>query len=289
MAQLPRVVRLSNGAEMPRLGLGTYRCQGAAVRAAVAAALQAVPAGDVLHVDTASAYRNEHDIGAELLGVPRSRLFVTSKVSPQEQGEAQASTAVHGMLERLGLESLDAVLVHWPGAHKTQPTSPLNAQLRAGTWRALEALHRDGKVRSLGVSNYTVKHLSELLATCSVRPVVNQVELHPLLQQHELVDFCAAQGIAVVAYSPLGAGVLLKHPDVLSVAQESGRTAAQVLLRWSMQAGLCCVAKSATSERVASNFDVWDWALSAEHLARLDGMEARHGSKHFCWDSTAVL
>jgi len=240
-------------------------------------------------VDTASAYRNEQDLGAELLGVPRTRLFITSKVSPQEQGEAQATAAVHGMLERLSLDYLDAVLVHWPGAHKTQPTSPLNAQLRAGTWRALEALHRAGKVRSLGVSNYTSAHLAELLATCSVRPVVNQVELHPLLQQAELRRYCAAEGITVIAYSPLGAGVLLQHPDVLKVAQESGRTAAQVLLRWSVQHGLCCVVKSASPERVASNADVWDWELSAEHLARLDGMEARHGSKRFCWDPTGVL
>ncbi len=268
--------------------VGTFRSQGSAVRAAVAAALAATPPSGVLHIDTASIYKNEADIALALAGVPRSRVFLTSKLSPYEQGYAAALAATDGILSRLGVSALDMLLIHWPGVSKAAAASPANAAARAETWRALEALHAAGRVRALGVSNYTEAHLAQLLAHAAVKPVVNQVECHPALQQRPLRAACAAAGVAVVAYSPLGTGALLAHPAVTAVAARARRTPAQVLLRWALQSGLCVIPKSTTPARVAENADVWGWALSEEDMAALDGVEAAGGSQRFCWDPTGV-
>jgi diketogulonate reductase-like aldo/keto reductase len=238
------------------------------VRAAVAAALAATPPSGVLHIDTACAtgclrdacwlvmraycpasaqasiYKNEADVAAALAGVPRSRVFLVSKVSPYEQGYEAATAACEGMLARLGVDYLDCVLVHWPGVAKAGAASPANAAGRAATWRALEAQHAAGKARSLGVSNYTAAHLAELLASCAVRPMLNQVECHPALQQRLLRAACAQAGVAVVAYAPLGTGALLAHPTVVATARRVARTPAQVLLRWGLQHGLCVIPKA---------------------------------------------
>ena len=244
--------------------VGTFRAQGPALRAAVAAALAATPPGEQLHIDTArtcarsaclplraltqglaqaSIYKNEGDLAAALARTPRERVFLTSKVSPYEQGFQAALAATDGILSRLGVASLDLLLVHWPGVAKAPAASRANAAARADTWRALEAAHAAGKARALGVSNYTAAHLDELLACCATRPAVNQVECHPLLQQAALRTACAAADVVVVAYSPLGTGALLSFPDVVAVASRAQRTPAQVLLRWGLQRGLTVIPK----------------------------------------------
>lgn len=176
-------------------------------------------------------YKNEKDIAAAIAasGIPREQIILTSKVSPYEQGEAKAREACEGILERLATRYVDLVLVHWPGVAKTPLTSPVNAQLRKETWRVLESYQRQGRFRAIGVSNYTVDHLRELLSYAEVRPAVNQVEFHPRWQQPELRAFCQAEGIGVVAYASLGCGELLREQVVLRVADESNMTPAQAL------------------------------------------------------------
>ena len=172
--------------------MGTFRATGAGVRGAVQAALAASPAATV-HIDSASIYRNEEDIAAALDGTPRSRVFLTSKLSPYEtRSEEAALEAAEGILKRLRVSQLDLLLIHWPGVAKAAAASPANAVARAAAWRVLERLHRDGRVRSLGVSNYTEAHLRELLAQCSVRPVVNQGAARSLRSNPKLLADLAA-------------------------------------------------------------------------------------------------
>ena len=172
--------------------MGTFRATGAGVRGAVHAALAASPAATV-HIDSASIYRNEEDIAAALDGTPRSRVFLTSKLSPYEtRSEEAALEAAEGILKRLRVSQLDLLLIHWPGVAKAAAASPANAVARAAAWRVLERLHRDGRVRSLGVSNYTEAHLRELLAQCSVKPVVNQGAARSLRSNPKLLADLAA-------------------------------------------------------------------------------------------------
>lgn len=288
---LPPCIDLGEGVHMPRVGLGTFKARGpeaaAAVRCAVAVGLR--------HIDTASAYKNEEDIAAAVAacGVPRDQLFVTSKVSPYEQGTDKARRACEDILQRLGGSNVDLCLVHWPGVAKTPAGSPLNAHARRETWRVLEDLYRQGRFRAIGVSNYTVAHLRELLGYAEVRPAANQVECHPRCPQPELRAFCAEQGIALVAYSPLGAGQLLEEPAVARVARETGLTPAQVLLRWGLQRGLAVIPKSARGEHIRQ-FDPGVLLapaarLSEAQLAALDGLAAEEGGQQrFAWDPSRV-
>lgn len=189
---MQRTIALSNGVEMPRVGLGTFKAQGADVQTAVRAAL----AAGIRHFDTASIYKNQTDIAEALKasGVRRDDVFLTSKVSPFEQGAAKAAQAVDDILSSLGTSYVDLLLVHWPGASRVPPGSPLNAELRGQTWRVLERAYRDGRARAIGVSNYEERHLAELLATAEVRPMVNQIEVHPRRQCAALRAACAEAG-----------------------------------------------------------------------------------------------
>ena len=278
----------SSGTPIPCLGLGTHRLWGDDVRRAVRAALSA----GVRHLDTACAYNNEADIGAELSDavaggrVRREDLFLVSKVGPKQHGYGAALAACATSLERLRTPYLDLLLVHWPGAAKTPPDDPANAERRRETWRALESLHARGLVRQIGTSNYQVAHLEELLAHAAVRPACNQLELHPLCQQRALAAFCEARGIALVAYSPLGVGALLDHPVVAAVAAECGATAAQTLLRWSLDHGHRVIPRSARAEHVVENAAAADVSpLTPEQRERIDRLDE---DRHYCWDSTHV-
>eukprot|EP00887_Chlorella_sp_A99_P003168 scaffold9.g3168.t1 len=290
---LPPCIDLGEGVHMPRVGLGTFKARGPEAAAA-----------------------NEEDIAAAVAacGVPRDQLFVTSKVSPYEvesgpeqappdalrgpqraliQGTDKARRACEDILQRLGGSYVDLCLVHWPGVAKTPAGSPLNAHARRETWRVLEDLYRQGRFRAIGVSNYTVAHLRELLGYAEVRPAANQVECHPRCPQPELRAFCAEQGIALVAYSPLGAGQLLEEPAVARVARETGLTPAQVLLRWGLQRGLAVIPKSARGEHIRQ-FDPGVLLapaarLSEAQLAALDGLAAEEGGQQrFAWDPSRV-
>ncbi|KAL3696631.1 hypothetical protein R1sor_010707 [Riccia sorocarpa] len=269
---------LNNSVKIARLGLGTFRSKGEEVKSAVLHALRS----GYSQIDTASVYRNEVEIGQALKesGVARENIFLTSKVSPYEQGYDNAIEAVGQILERLGTEYLDLCLIHWPGAAKLELRSEKNKELRHETWRALERLYLEKKCRAIGVSNFTQQHLECLLSVCAVRPSVNQVEMHPYLIQKPLREYCQRNEILVQAYSPLGVGNLLADPVVCDIASLRKRTPAQILLRWGVQHNVVVLPKSVKKERIQENAAIFDFVLSDEEMDRLDGLDQSH---HFCW------
>ncbi|ABC81798.1 aldo/keto reductase [Anaeromyxobacter dehalogenans] len=264
-------VELRGGVRMPVLGLGVWQSPpGDETRNAVLAALRL---GYRL-VDTARAYRNEEDVGAAIResGVPRDEVFVTTKLWNSDHGYDSTLRACDESLRRLGLDRLDLYLIHWPVP-----------KLRGETWRAMERLLADGKARAIGVSNYTVRHLDELLASANEPPSVNQVELHPFLLQRELVDHCKAKGIQVEAYGPLVRGHKMENPVLQRVAHRVGRTPAQVLVRWGIEHGLVTIPKSVHEHRIRENADVFGFSLSPADLAALDGLDEGYRTS---WDPT---
>jgi diketogulonate reductase-like aldo/keto reductase len=252
---------LSSGARIPQVGLGVWQApSGAATRQAVAGALEV----GYRHIDTARIYGNEADVGAGIRdsGVARGEVFVTTKLWNADQGYDQALRAFDDSLQRLGLDYVDLYLIHWPVAGK-----------RLESWRALERIREEGRARSIGVSNFLVPHLEELLASAKQVPAVNQIELTPFLQRRETRALCARHGIVVEAYSPLTHGRRLDHPVLKQVAQRAGRSVAQVLLRWGVQHGLVVLPKSTRPARIAENGALFDFALDGGAMKDLDALE----------------
>lgn len=252
-------VKLNDGASIPQVGLGVWQA-GGGTKAAVLAALNA----GYRHIDTAAVYGNEAQVGAAIAesGVPREQVFVTSKLWNQDQGYDKALRAFDTSLKRLKLQYLDLYLIHWPVA-----------ELRLDSWRALEQLQADKRVRSIGVSNFLVPHLNELTKVAKVLPAVNQIELTPFLQRAETVARCRQLGITLEAYSPLTRGQRLSHPVVVELAASQQRSPAQVLLRWGIQKGFVVLPKSVTPTRIAENAALFDFELDASSMQRLDALE----------------
>jgi methylglyoxal/glyoxal reductase len=262
--QITDCVLLNNGVEMPWLGLGVYKAQeGKEVEQAVETALQA----GYRSVDTAAFYHNETGVGHALKqsGIARDKLFVTTKVWNTDQGYEATLAAFDRSRKKLGLDYLDLYLIHWP----------VPGMFR-DTWRALEKLYRDGWVRAIGVSNFQTHHLQELLAACEVPPAVNQVEFHPLLTQEELRAFCEREKIQLEAWSPLMRGNVVNQPMIVELAQKYGKTPAQLVLRWDLQHGVVTIPKSVTPSRIEENADIFDFEISPEDMARLDGLNQNH-------------
>ena len=261
MSERPAIT-LRDGRAIPQLGFGVFQIPpGRDTREAVEAAL----ALGYRHVDTAAVYRNEADVGAAIRasGLSPSSVWVTTKLANADQGAATARRAFEASLERLGLDAVDLYLLHWPHA------------LRLESWLVLEQLHAEGLARSIGVSNFLVRHLDELLARASVRPAVNQIELSPFLYRtrEDTLLRCAEAGIAIEAYSPLTKGRRLDDFSVNVIADEVGRTAAQVLIRWSLQKGFVVLPRSSNSARIAENAAVFDFALDDAQTAKLDALD----------------
>jgi diketogulonate reductase-like aldo/keto reductase len=253
---------LSNGIEMPWLGLGVFNADdGDEVRDAVTWALDA----GYRHVDTASVYRNERGIGEAIRrsAIPRDEIFVTTKVWNTDQGHERTLRALDASLERLGLAYVDLFLVHWP--------RPL---LTEETWRAMEQTLGEGRTRAIGVSNFLVHHLEQLLASATVPPAVNQVEFHPHLQQPDLVRFCAEHDIRFEAWSPLKRGRILDHPTLTEIGRRHDATVAQVILRWDLQRGIVTTPKSVTKHRIEENARLYHFTLSDEEVAAIDALDA---------------
>jgi diketogulonate reductase-like aldo/keto reductase len=268
---LRSTVTLRGGVEIPRLGLGVWQsAPGEETRRAVAEAL----ACGYRHVDTARAYRNEADVGAAIResGVARREVFVTTKLWNADHGHDKALRAIDRSLATLGMEQVDLYLVHWPVEG-----------LRHDTWRAMEKVLADGKARAIGVSNYTVRHLDELLARAKVPPAVNQVEFSPFLHQRALLAHCRKHGIQLEAYGPLVRGHRMDHPALVAIGREHGRTPAQVLLRWGLQHDLVVIPKSVRPERIRENADVYGFSLDAEEMAKLDALDEGYRTS---WDPT---
>jgi diketogulonate reductase-like aldo/keto reductase len=252
---------LLTGARIPQVGLGVWQSpKGDVTSGAVREALRI----GYRHVDTATIYGNEVDVGRGVRdgGVPRGQVFVTTKLWNADQGYDAALRAFDASLARLGLEYVDLYLLHWPVAGK-----------RLDSWRALERLHQDGRARAFGVSNFLVPHLEELLAHAKVVPAVNQIELSPFLQRRDTVALCEKHRIVVEAYSPLTHGKRLGDPTVVAVAKQVKRSPAQVLLRWGIQHGFVVLPKSTRAERIAENGALFDFALDAAAMGKLDALE----------------
>ncbi|GAA2256675.1 aldo/keto reductase [Streptomyces atrovirens] len=261
MSKVPPII-LNNGVEMPQLGFGVWQVPDAEAETAVATALEA----GYRSIDTAAAYGNEEGTGRALAksGVPREDLFVTTKLWNSDQGYDSTLRAFDTSLSKLGLEYVDLYLIHWPTPARDRYVD---------TYKAFEKLLDDGRVRAIGVSNFLPEHLERLIAETSVIPAVNQIELHPHLQQHASREYHAEQGIATEAWSPLGSGKgILEIPAIVAIAQKHGRTAAQVVLRWHLQLGNVVIPKSVTPSRIAENIDVFGFSLDAEDLAAISAL-----------------
>ena len=255
-------IELNDGRAIPQLGLGVFRLlPGEGTRRAVAAAL----AAGYRHVDTAAVYGNESDVGAAIRasGLEPGSVWVTTKLANADQGAATARRAFEASLARLGLDGIDLYLLHWPHERRLE------------SWRVLEQLHAESLARSIGVSNFLVRHLDELLAQASVPPSVNQIELSPFLYRSraDTLQRCAEAGIAVEAYSPLTKGRRLADPTIGRIAAELGRTPAQVLIRWSLQKGFIVIPRSSSPQRIAENAAVFDFALDDGQMAALDELD----------------
>jgi 2,5-diketo-D-gluconate reductase A len=256
-------LKLNNGVEMPALGLGVFQSPPEETVSAVEAALR----DGYRHIDTAAAYRNEAGVGAalEATGIAREEVFVTSKLWNSQQGYDSTMQACQKSLERLGSDYMDLYLIHWP-----VPTEDRYLD----TWRAFEQIHREGRARTIGVSNFRVEDLERLKAEAELLPTVNQIELHPKLQQAELRAWHEDNGVATEAWSPLAQGALLDDATIEAIAAEHDRTPAQVILRWHIQIGNVVIPKSVTPRRIRENFELFDFELSEEEMAAIGRLDS---------------
>jgi 2,5-diketo-D-gluconate reductase A len=257
-------LELNDGHRIPQLGFGVFQVSPEETRQAVTLALRT---GYRL-IDTAAAYGNEAEVGEAIAasGLPRSDLFVTTKLWNDDQGHANALSAFEHSIERLGDDYVDLYLIHWPA-----PSRGLYVE----TWKALCELKADGRARSIGVSNFTIQNLEEIISATDVVPAVNQVELHPRLIQTDLRAFHREHGIVTEAWSPLGrGGNLLEEPVLEEIAARHERTTAQVVLRWHVQLGNVVIPKSVTPSRIEENFQIFDFTLSDDELRAIDGLDA---------------
>jgi diketogulonate reductase-like aldo/keto reductase len=285
-------ITLNDGHMIPQLGLGVWQTRaGAACEAAVLAALEA----GYRHIDTAAMYGNEESVGAaiRLSGIRRENIFVTTKLSNADHENPER--ALDTSLRKLNLDYVDLYLIHYPVRERRQ------------SWRAMKALQAHGKTRSIGVSNFTIRHLTELLAETDTVPAVNQVEFHLYLYQRDLLDFCVAKGIVIEAYSPLTHGKRLDDPRLVAVAKRYSKvgqpaarwsqlsliqkfsrrpgikSTAQILIRWALQHQLVVIPKSARRERILEDADVFDFEITKEDMQLLDGFNE---NLRTCWDPT---
>ena len=260
---VPRL-RLNNGVGMPQLGFGVFQVGDDEAQAAVSTALDC----GYRSIDTAALYGNEHGVGVAVRasGIAREELFVTTKLWNADHGAARVRPAFERSLDELALDYVDLYLIHWP-----VPSRDLFIE----TWRAFEGLYSDGRVRAIGVSNFTPAQLARLLAETDGVPAVNQVELHPGFQQPELRAFHREHGIATEAWSPLGQGAALRHPVITRLAERHGKTPAQVVLRWHLQLGNVVIPKSVTPRRIEENLAVFDFELTAEDAREIAALNTR--------------
>jgi 2,5-diketo-D-gluconate reductase A len=259
-------ITFNDGQSIPQFGLGVWQTPADVTGTAVEAALKA----GYRHIDTAAIYRNEEGVGAGIRasGVPRGDIFVTTKLWNEDQGLDTTLRAFDASMEKLGLDVLDLYLVHWPSPQRG---------LYVDTWRALVRLKEEGRVRSIGVSNFMPEHLDTIIDATGVVPVLNQIELHPRFQQQDLRAAHAERGIATQSWSPLGQGALLSDPVITGIAAKYGRTPAQVIIRWHLDNGLIVIPKSATPSRIIENANVFDFTLDDADLAAIAKLDAGDG------------
>jgi len=252
-------IELHNGIFIPIIGLGTWVLNGKAAYNAVSWALEM---GYRL-IDTATVYENERKVGEAIKdsGIPRDEVFITTKVWKSDQGYDNTLAALKTSLKKLDIDYVDLYLIHWPVPGKTTET-----------WKAMEYIYEEGKARAIGVSNYNLHFLNELLDNSEEMPVVNQVEFSPFLYQKELLEFCRLKNIKLEAYSPLTRGKKLDHPKILEIAQKYNKSAAQVLIRWGLQHEIIEIPKSGNKDHLEENINVFDFSLKSSEIQELDNL-----------------
>ncbi|USG67675.1 aldo/keto reductase [Brevibacillus ruminantium] len=261
---LQATTTLNNGKAMPWFGIGVFKVEEGPV---LVDAVKAAVAHGYRSIDTAAIYDNERSVGQAIrealqeTGLSRENLFVTSKVRNADLGYEATLAAYETSLEKLGLDYLDLYLIHWPVAGKYKDA-----------WRALEALYKAGRVKAIGVSNFQIHHLEDLMKDAEIKPMVNQIELHPRLSQQALRDFCARHDIQIEAWSPLMQGQLLDNPVLQEIGARHGKSVAQVILRWDLQHGIVTIPKSTKAHRIIENASVFDFELTSEETARIDAL-----------------
>ncbi len=256
------LITLSDGAQIPQLGFGVFQIPREETVEAVSRALET----GYRHIDTAAAYQNEAEVGEAIRdsALKRDEVFVTTKCPNSDHGYAEARRALEDSLERLGFDHVDLYLIHWPVPSRDEYVD---------TWKGFIEAQKEGLVRSIGVSNFQPDHLRRLVDETGVTPAVNQVELHPQLQQPELRQFHASLGIATEAWSPLAQGAVLDDPTITEIAQAHDRTPGQVVLRWHLQLGNVVIPKSVTPERIQQNFDLFDFELSGDEMRQIEQLD----------------
>lgn len=258
-------IRLNNGVNIPALGFGTWKIRGKSAEESVRFALDS----GYRHIDTARIYRNEKRVGKAIResSIKRSDIFVTTKIFNTQHRDPVK--ALNDSLGRLGLDYIDLYLIHWP------------VKQRLRTWKILEQELAKGKVRSIGVSNFTIRHLSELMECCDIMPAVNQVEFHPFLYQKGLLEYCNKNGIALEAYSPLAHGRKVDDVVITRIARKHSKSNAQVMIRWSLQLGNIVIPKSAHPDRIGENIDVFDFKLDNADMKQVSGLNE---DLRTCWN-----
>jgi diketogulonate reductase-like aldo/keto reductase len=266
-------IKLNSGRHIPPIAYGMWLIRNK--NEAIQGVKSALDTG-YSHFDTAQAYRNEAFLGEALSEskVPRETLFITTKIATENMYWEDIIPTFEQSLNNLRTDYADLLLLHFPVT-----------ELRRPAWRLMERLYKDGRARSIGVSNYTIRHLEELLRECDTLPTVNQVELHVYLQQPELVAFCKKHGILVEAYSPLAHGEGIDNPVLAAIAQKHGKSPAQIMIRWCIEIGTVPLPKSVRPDRIKSNFDVFDFSLDADDMVKLKALDS---DLRTCWDPTNV-
>jgi len=263
---MPEQLKLNDAATIPQIGLGVWQVDPDITAKVVRWGIEA---GYRL-IDTAEGYRNEEGVGEAIraAGVPRGELFITSKLRNGAHQRDAALRAFDDTMRKLGIDQIDLFLIHWPVPSQ-------NKYVEA--WKTLVELRKAGRIKSIGVSNFNQDHLERIIGETGVTPVVNQIELHPRFQQRDKRDFHKKHNIHIESWSPLGSGRLLADPTLQKIAKKHGKSVAQVIIRWHLQEGLVVIPKSVHQERIAGNFDVFDFELDADDMQTIRGMDTRDG------------
>lgn len=266
-------IKLDNGVQIPQIGFGTWRITDRDI--CIASVKSAIEAG-YRHIDTAQIYGNEEMVGEaiEQSGISRDQLFITTKLWNENQFFDHLVPSFEESLAKLKTDYIDLFLVHFPVTETRRPA-----------WHKMEEIYESGKAKAIGVSNYTIKHLEELLRECKIKPAVNQVEIHVFLQQPELIDYCNKNGIVVEAYSPLAHGNGLDDAKLKAIAKKHGKTTSQIMIRWCVQKNLVVLPKSVNADRIRENIDVYDFELDDQDMKDIASLDRDYRT---CWDPTNV-
>lgn len=273
MESLKKTYQLNDGNTIPMVGFGTW--QAADGKEAEESVLHALKVG-YRHIDTAAVYKNEESVGRAIKrsGINRDELFITTKLWNDNHSYEGAKKAINESLNKLGLDYVDLYLIHWPNPLAIRGEY---AKANAESWRAMEEAVAEGKIKSIGVSNFLPHHLDELLKTAKIRPAVNQIFLNPSDAQPEIVEYCQNHNLLLEAYSPLGTGKIFDIPELQNLAKSYQKSVAQIVLRWSIQHGFLPLPKSVTAERIAENANIFDFELTNEDMKIIDNFHGKAG------------